>query len=94
MDELRKTNYELPMELNGILILVKKMIQFVKDNHMDPIMKVNSVREVTAADVELCIYEGSAFMTPEEKKQVKVISPGWMYKDKEIQISRPKVKEL
>ena len=90
---LRKNNYELPIEINGLLIMVKKLIQFVRDSHIEPMMKINSIREVIASDVEFCNYEGTPFNTPEEKKTVKVVSPGWIYKDKELQISRPKVKE-
>ncbi len=93
VDELRKSNYELPIEINGLLIMVKKLIQFVRDSHIEPVMKINSIREVTASDVEFCNYEGTPFTTPDEKKTVKVVSPGWVYKDKELQISRPKVKE-
>lgn len=93
VDELRKSNYELPIEINGLLIMVKKLIQFVRDSHIEPVMKINSTREVIASDVEFCNYEGTPFITPEEKKKVKVVSPGWIYKDKELQISRPKVKE-
>ncbi len=93
IDELRRRNYELPIEINGLLIMVRKMIQFVRDSHIEPIMRINSVKEVTASDVEFCNYEGSAFHTPDEKKAVRVVSPGWVYKDKELRISRPKVKE-
>ena len=93
VDRLRKSNYELPIEINGLLIMVKKLIQFVRDSHIEPIMKVNSVREVVASDIEYCNYDGSPFESPEEKKKIKVISSGWLYKDKDLQISRPKVKE-
>ena len=93
IDELRKKNYELPIEINGLLITVKKLIQFVRDSHIEPIMKVNAEKEVTASDVEFCNYEGTPFANSEEVKKVKVVSPGWIYKDKELQISRPKVKE-
>lgn len=93
VDELRKNDYELPIEINGLLIMVKKLIQFVKDSHIEPIMKINAVKEVSAFDVEFCNYDGTPFVSTEEKKQVRVISPGWIYKDKEVQISRPKVKE-
>lgn len=93
VDELRKSNYELPIEINGLLIMVKKLIQFVRDSHIEPIMKINSIREVIASDVEFCNYEGTPFNSPEEKKTVKVVSPGWVYKDKDVQISRPKIKE-
>jgi len=93
MEDLRKQKYELPMEINGLLIMVKKLVQFVRDSHIEPIMKMNSLREVVAADVEFCNYEGSPFSSVDEVKKVRVISPGWIYKDKELQISRPKVKE-
>lgn len=93
VDELRRSNYELPIEIHGLLIMVKKLIQFVRDSHIEPIMKINQVKEVSASDVEFCNYEGSPFITPKEKKTVKVVSPGWIYKDKELQISRPKVRE-
>ncbi len=94
VDELRKSNYELPIEINGLLIMVKKLIQFVRDSHIEPMMKINSVKEVVASDVEFCNYEGTPFASPKEAKKVKVVSPGWIYKDKELQISRPKVKEI
>lgn len=93
IDGLKKNGVEIPIEINGLLIMVKKLIQFVRDSHIEPVMKVGAIREVIAADVEFCDYEGTPFSTPEEKKNVKVVSPGWIYKDKELQISRPKVKE-
>lgn len=93
IDELKKRNYELPIEINGLLIMVKKLVQFVRDSHIEPIMRINTSREVIASDVEFYNYEGTSFSTPTEKKSVRVVSPGWVYKDKKIQISRPKVKE-
>lgn len=93
VDELRKKNYEIPIEINGLLIMVKKLILFIRDNHIEPIMKMNMIQEVTASDIESCNYEGTPFITENERKKVKVVSPGWVYKDKELQISRPKVKE-
>ena len=93
VDDLRKSNYELPIEINGLLIMVKKLIQFVRDSHIEPMMRVNTVKEVSATDLEFCNYEGSPFENQNDRKTVRVVSPGWVYKDKEIQISRPKVKE-
>ncbi|MGN9136194.1 hypothetical protein ACTNDG_12350 [Clostridium sp. HCP1S3_B4] len=94
VDTLKKNGFDLPVEINGLLIMVKKLIQFVRDSHINPIMKVNNIKQVKASDVEFCIYEGSPFKNSEEVKNVKVISPGWIFKDKEVQISRPKVKEV
>lgn len=93
LDKLRRDGFEIPIEINGLVIIVKQLIQFIRDSHIEPVMKINSVNEVTAKDIEFCNYEGSPFTTPEEKKNVKVVSPGWIYKDKELQISRPKVRE-
>lgn len=94
VDELRAKNFDVPLELNGVLILVKKMIQFVRDSHINPIMKINEIKKVKAADIEYCNYDGSPFISNDERKTVRVVSPGWLYKDKEIQISRPKLKEI
>jgi hypothetical protein len=94
VDELRKNNYEVPQELNGVLIMIKKLIQFIRDSHINPIMKVNSINSVTAADIEFCNYEGTPFSSNDEVKQVKVVSPGWIFSDKDIQISIPHVKEI
>ena len=94
MNELKKQKYELPIQINGLMIMTKKLIQFIRDNHIEPMMKINDIKAVTASDVEFCIYEGSPFVNADEEKLVQVVSPGWVYKDKEIQISRPKVKEV
>lgn len=94
MEVIRQNGYELPLEINGLLIMVKKLIQFVRDNHINPMVRPDSVQNVRVSDVEFWDYEGSPFMNVEEEKTVKVISPGWIYSDKDVQISRPKVKEV
>lgn len=93
MEAIRKSGYELPLEINGLLIMVKKLIQFIRDNHINPMIRPDSVHNVKVADVEYWEYEGSPFMDADEEKTVRVISPGWIYSDKDVQISRPKVKE-
>lgn len=93
IEKARKNGFELPVEINGLFIMVKQLAQFVRDSHIEPVMKINSIKEVTVSDIEYFNYEGSPFTTADEKKKVKVVSPGWLYKDKELQISRPKVKE-
>lgn len=94
VDNLRKGGYELPVEISGLFILVTKLIQFIRDNHIEPIMKVDSIMDVKASDIELCDYSGSAFEDENEIHKIKVLSPGWVYKDKEIQIAPPKVMEV
>lgn len=93
VDRLSKEKCELPMEINGLLIMVKQLIHFVRDSHIEPVLKINAIREVTASDIQYYSYEGSPFISPEERKQVRVVSPGWIFMDKQVQISRPRVKE-
>ena len=94
IDTLRKNNYELPVEISGLLIMIKKLIQFVRDNNINPMIKPGSILVVKASDVEFWNYEGTPFNDSLEEKKVRVISPGWVYSNKELQISRPKVKEV
>lgn len=94
IDTLRKNNYEIPLEISGLLIMIKKLVQFVRDNNINPMVKPGSVLVVKASDVEFWNYEGTPFNNSNEEKKVCVISPGWVYSNKELQISRPKVKEV
>ena len=94
LNTLRKNGYEVPIEINGLLIVIKKLTQFVQDSHINPILKPNSIRTVRAADVEFSDYIGTPFTSETEEKRVKALSPGWIFKDKEIQISRPRVEEV
>lgn len=93
IDKLRKENFPLPIEIKGIMIMATKLLLFVKESHIDPMKKLNEVILVKVSDIENCIYEGSPFIDADEEKTVRVISPGWIYRDKGIQISRPKLKE-
>ena len=94
VNTLKKNHYELPPELSGLFIITQKLIQFVRDSHIDPIMKLDDEKIVKASDIEFCDYEGTPFADKDDEKIVRVISPGWMYTDKDIQIARPKIKEL
>lgn len=94
VNKLRKNGFEVPIELNGILILIKKLTQFIKDSHIDPMMKPESEMIVKASDVEFCDYIGTPFLSETEEKKIKTLSPGWIYRDKRIQISRPRVEEV
>ena len=94
VNTLKKNHYELPPELSGLFIITQKLIQFVKDSHINPIMKLDDEKIVKASDIEFCDYEGTPFADKDDEKIVRVISPGWIYTDKDIQIARPKIKEL
>lgn len=93
--KLRKQNIELPLEINGIFVLVDKIAKFVKNNGINPVMEPGAIKNMSVGEIEAwnAEYSGTPFANADEIKRVKVISPGWYYKDKEIQISRPKLLE-
>jgi len=94
VETLRANGFELPLEINGLLIMVAKLTQFVRDAHINPVLRTGAVLVAKASDIESYEYEGTPFSSGDEKKQVIVISSGWVYKDKDIMISRPKVREV
>lgn len=89
---LRKNKFDLPIELNGLLILIEKLTKFVQDNHINPLKRSNDIINLTFEEAQFCIYDGSPYENKSDMKKVKIISPGWVYND--IQISRPKVMEV
>ena len=92
IQQLRKQK-TLPPEISGLFIFINNFSKFVKDNDITPIMKIGSVHEMTLSEMESCDYEGSPYIKADEVKRVKVLSPGWFYKNKEIQIARPRLRE-
>lgn len=92
--QLKKQHVVLPLEISGLFILIQNLVQFVMDNHIDPIMKPDSKQRIKASEAELCDYEGTPFKDGNEEKTIMVFSPGWIYKDKDIRIARPKIKEV
>ena len=92
--QLRKKNIQLPPEIGGLFILIERLAQFIRDSEINPIMKPGLVQTMRLEEVESCDYEGSPFLNTTESKRVKVLSPGWVYKNKDVQISRPRLKEV
>lgn len=92
--KLRKENVQLPPEIGGLLILIERLAHFIRDNKINPILKPGSVQDMRFDEVEACDYEGSPFDTTDQIKHVKVLSPGWFYQNKDVQIARPRLKEV
>ena len=92
--QLRKEKVQLQPEIGGLFILIERLAQFIRDSEINPIMKPGSVKDMRLDEVESCDYEGSPFLNTTEVKRVKVLSPGWVYKNKDVQISRPRLKEV
>lgn len=92
--QLRKKNIQLPPEIGGLFILIERLAQFIRDSEINPILKPGVVKDMRLDEVESCDYEGSPFLNTTEVKRVKVLSPGWVYQNKDVQISRPRLKEV
>ena len=95
IQQLRKQKVEVPLEISDLFPLVNNLKKFVIDNEINPIARVGSVQMMTKADIEKISgeYSGTPFIDADEVKKVRVISPGWYYKTKDVQISRPRLKE-
>lgn len=93
VNKLRREKVELPLELNGVLIIFKNMLKFIKYSEIEPMLKPGMIKEVSCKDIDTYEYEGSPF-ADEESKKVKVVSPGWIYKKENIQIARPIIQEV
>ena len=95
IQQLRKQKVEVPLEISDLFPLVNNLKKFVIDNEINPIARVGSVQMMTRADIEKISgeYSGTPFVDADEVKKVRVISPGWYYKTKDVQISRPRLKE-
>lgn len=92
--QLRRDNVQLQPEIGGLFILIERLAQFIRDSEINPILKPGSIKDMRLDEVESCDYEGSPFLNTTETKRVKVLSPGWIYKNKDVQISRPRLKEV
>lgn len=94
--KLRRDKVQLPLEITGLFRFIENFARFVRDNEINPIMKLGSIQEWRERDFNASGSEyvsGSPYTSADEVKRVKVISPGWFYKDRDIQIARPRLKE-
>lgn len=96
IQKLRRAKVQPPLEISGLFRVVENLVNFVKANEINPIMKLGEIKDWKASDFNASGSEyvsDSPYTSADEVKRVKVISPGWYYKDKNIQISRPRLKE-
>lgn len=93
LKDIRKneSGYDIPQEVKRVLIFIKSVIKFIKDQGITPIEEMNRVFEGTAEDIAEMDYVGEEFIDNEVKK-LRVIAPGYKYKD--LIISIPKVEEV
>ena len=91
--DIRKNNLDkaLPQEVKKVLMFIKAIIKFLKDQNITPIKILNEEFEGTAEDIATMDYKGTEFID-NEKKKLRVIATGYKYKD--MIISIPKVEEV
>lgn len=94
VNSLKRSHFELPPEISGLLIMTQQLTQFVRDNSINPIMRLNQELDVRFKDIEAYDYEGTPFLDNDEVKHVRVVAPGWIYAEKDLQIARPRLKEV
>jgi hypothetical protein len=91
---LRTKKADIPYELKDIQTLVRKLLQFVGDCGITPILETNVRMEVTAEHSGDFRYEGTPFTGENDVKNVEITSPGWEITERDIVISQPRVIEI
>ena len=98
---LRKSEVEVPQELELIPITIRMFTRFLKTQGVRPQAAVGSKIEITLSESDAYDYIGSDWEDPGETKTVEVISAGWIYEgallddeSEPIVINKPKVQEV
>ena len=98
---LRKSEIEVPQEIELIPIIVRMFNRFLKTQGVHPQAAVGSKIEITLSESDAYDYIGSDWEDPGETKTVEVISAGWLYEgallddeSEPIVINKPKVQEV
>ena len=84
----------IPFEIKSVQSLVRRLMEFVEDCDVVPILEIGERLSVRANEIDGYLYDGTPFASSDDTKQVEVISPGWKVFEKDIVISYPRVKEL
>lgn len=89
---LRKNGYEIPRELESVIITTKSFLKVMKNLGIKPIEKTEKVINLNLEDSINFNYKGTEYKDSETIKKVIVESSGWLCD--EIIITKPSVKEV
>lgn len=92
LKKLNNENYEIPQELDSIIITLKSFSRFLKQNQIKEIVNIGDIIEIDFHRSFEYTYYGSEFLDENIKKIVKVETSGWKYG--ETVISKPIVREV
>ncbi|MBZ4683963.1 MAG: hypothetical protein PWP46_1708 [Fusobacteriaceae bacterium] len=89
LDQISKNLYELKYNPNTInyqnyYIFFKSFLNALNQENIFEIEPYNSEKEIDIITAKKNEYFGSSFSDSTEKKYVRIISPGWKYKNKKI----------
>lgn len=92
LKKLNIENYEIPQELESIIITLKSFSKFLKMNKIQEIVEIGTIFEINLHEIFEYIYYGSEFLDKNTKKRVKAETSGWKYGENII--SKPIVREV
>jgi len=92
LKKLARENYEIPLELESIIITLKSFSKFLKMNKIQEIANIGDVIDINLNESFEYNYYGSEFLDETMKKKVRIETSGWKYEN--IVISKPTVREV
>lgn len=95
--QMRRDKKPIPLELRDVQSLTRRLRQFVEDCGVTPVYEVDELgtqMELRAKQLDNYQFDGTPFQSEEEVKTVEIVSPGWQIAEKNMVISRPRVREI
>lgn len=92
LKKLANLNYEIPLELESIIITLKSFSKFLKMNKIEEISNIGEIIDINLDESFKYNYYGSEFSNNVIRKKVIIETSGWKYED--IVISKPTVREV
>lgn len=92
LKKLASENYEIPLELESIIITLKSFSKFLKMNKIQEIANIGDIIDINLNESFEYNYYGSEFLDETMKKKVRIETSGWKYEN--IVISKPTVREV
>lgn len=92
LKKLASKNYEIPLELESIIITLKSFSKFLRMNKIQEIANIGDIIDINLNESFDYNYYGSEFLDETMKKKVRIETSGWKYEN--IVISKPTIREV
>lgn len=92
LKKLASENYEIPLELESIIITLKSFSKFLRMNKIQEIANIGDIIDINLNESFDYNYYGSEFLDETMKKKVRIETSGWKYEN--IVISKPTIREV